>query len=97
MNNEYILDFTELIRNLNSEEVLVLADLENTDRFNPVTIKDILESDLAVRINAKHSKIYFILGRLKIIGAVGTVNTGHYYGYYIKDNGKKILKYLSEN
>lgn len=97
MNSDYIIDFTELIRDLNSDEILTLAFLENTDRLSSITIKDIVNSELSVQVNGKYSKIYFILGRLKIIGAVGIIPVGHNHGYYIKDNGKKILKYLSEN
>lgn len=88
-----------IINNLSNEEIRILDYLneKGTDMFNGINIKDLMEDDRIIELGAKHSKLYSMLDRLKLINAIGAKTTGRYYSYYIKNNGKTILDYLENH
>lgn len=92
--SNYYINMEEIICNITAEEVLVLECLKDTDRFSGQTIKDMLETESISALGCKHSKVYFMLERLKLISAVGAVVSSRSHSYYIKEVGQSILDYL---
>lgn len=89
--NDYAINLVDIVHRMTSIEIQILDSLKNTAFFEGITIEDLLEENLSVKLTTLRN----ILSKLVFIGAVDYKIELKTRYYYITSIGEDILDILS--